>query len=224
METEKYYFRVGVFFLAAAALFVYYLMSFGSGRERENLVRYHIYFDSSIAGLARGAPIKLKGFDVGIVSDIRFLSPESDRILVSADIIATAPVREDTVASVSFQGITGTTYLALENDGNGAPAALLTQTSGKEYPVIKSRESELQEILTAAPQVMGNLAKTSDRLQKLLSDKNIAGVQEVISGAHDVLAEATGALREIRMLARTVREDPSIIIRGSKYEGYKVQP
>ena len=40
--------------------------------------------------------------------------------------------------------------------------------------------------------------------------------------AHDALTEAAAAFREIKMLARTLREDPSIILRGSNYDGYKV--
>ena len=93
METEKYYFRVGVFCLLVAAAFVYYLISFGGGQESKNLVRYAVYFDNSVAGLARGAPVKLKGIAVGVVNDIRFVSKENDRILTVVDIADTAPDR-----------------------------------------------------------------------------------------------------------------------------------
>ena len=61
------------------------------------------------------------------------------------------------------------------------------------------------------------------QMQKLLSDKNILAVQGVLADTHDTLTEATGTMREIKMLARTIRDDPSIIIRGTAHEGYKVQ-
>ena len=222
METEKYYFRVGAFCLMVIAIFVYYLITFGNGIESKNLKNYAVYFDHSILGLNRGAPVKLKGIAVGIVQNINFASKEGDRILVMLKINEHAPVREDTVASIGFQGITGATFLALENSDNGKAIPLLKAKEGHKYPVIKSEKSELQAVLSNAPEVMGGLAKTAVQAQKLLSDKNINAVEGILAETHEVLTEATGALREIKMMSRTIREDPSVILRGSKHEGYKI--
>src|ERR1035437_7433674 len=151
METEKHYFKVGLFFLIVMGAFVYYLTAFGGGRENRSLKRYAIYFDHAVDGLVRGAPVKLKGIMVGLVSDIRFVSAGNDRILVMADISDTAPVRADTVASVAFQGITGATYLSLENTGPAVEAVPLTVEKGEKYQVIPSRQSEMQTLLNDAP-------------------------------------------------------------------------
>lgn len=223
METEKYYFRVGAFCLAVVAAFVYYLIAFSGGSESKNLTRYAIYFHNSVAGLTRGAPVKLKGIAVGVVGNIHFVSKEDDKILVTVDITDTAPIRQDTVASVAFQGITGASYLALENTRPDEPPVYLKKEKGEKYPVIRSEKSELQNVLSNAPEMMGGLAKTAVQMQKLLSDKNIIAVQGILAQTQDTLAEATGALREVKMLARTVREDPSVIIRGTTHDGYKVQ-
>lgn len=223
METEKYYFRVGLFCLTVMAAFVYYLVTFGGGTESQNLTRYTIYFDNSVAGLTRGAPVKLKGIAVGLVEKIYFVSKENDRILVLVDIVETAPIRRDTVASISFQGITGTPYLALKNIRPEEPPVYLKKEKDEKYPVILSEKSELQTVLDNAPELMGGLAKTATQMHKLLSDKNIIAFQGLLSESRDVLTEATGTLREIKMLARTIREDPSIIVRGTTHEGYKVR-
>ena len=221
METEKHYFKVGLFFLVVTIAFVYYLMNFGGHNENQSLTRYAIYFDHSVAGLARGAPVKFKGISVGLVDDIRFVSRDNDRIIVTADISDTAPVRMDTVASVSFQGITGTTYLSLENTNPTAAPVFLTRQKGEKYPVIPSRQSEILSLISDAPEVMGRMTQTVVQAQKLLSDKNIDAAQSLLPEAHDALTEAAGAFREIKMLARTLREDPSIILRGTQYQGYK---
>ena len=210
METEKHYFKVGLFFLIVMGAFIYYLTAFGGDNENRSLKRYAIYFDHSVDGLARGAPVKLKGIMVGLVRDIRFVSAENDRILVMADISDAAPVRADTVASVAFQGITGTTFLSLENNGSAASAAPLTVQKGEKYPLIRSRQSDMQSFLAAAPAMMEKLTQTVDKVQALTPD------------AHASLAEATAAFQEIKMLARELREDPSIILRGPQYDGYKV--
>ncbi len=223
METEKHYFKVGLFFLAGAAAFVYYLVMLSGNGETQDTQRFAIYFDNSVAGLARGAPVKLQGISVGVVDEIRFVARTSNRILVLVDIADTAPVRADTVASVAFQGITGTTYLSLENTNPGAAEEFPKAPPGEEYPVIQSRQSDIQSLLSDAPEVMGNLSQTVAQAQRLLSDKNIKTVEGLLPETHDVMVEAAGAFREIKMLARTLREDPSIILRGTKYEGYKAE-
>lgn len=222
METEKHYFKVGLFFLAAMAAFIYYLIAFGGEGGAHNLKRYAVYFDHSVDGLERGAPIKLQGIAVGQVSDLRFVSADNDRILVTADISDTAPVRSDTVASVASQGITGTTFLSLENTMPASAAPPLTVPQGEKYPVIPSKQSQMQSLLNNAPAIMDRMSQAADQAQKLLSDKNITETEALLPEAHDALTEAAAAFREIKMLARTIREDPSIILHGSKYEGYKV--
>ncbi len=222
METEKHYFKVGLFFLAAIAVFVWYVAAFG-GRSGQHVVkRYAVYFNHSVSGLQKGAPVKLQGITVGAVSDIRFVSTESDNIRVIADIDGAAPVRTDTVATVAFQGITGTTYLSLENTGSDVSAGPLMAKNGAAYPVISSRASDVQSLITGAPALMGQLSRTIGQAQKLLSDRNISNAAVLLPEAQEALAEATDAFREIKMLARELRDDPSLILRGPQYQGYKV--
>lgn len=222
METEKHYFKVGMFFLAALAVFVWYMTAFGSRNQGHDIKRYTVYFSHSVSGLARGAPVKLQGITVGAVSDISFVSTESDSIRVTADIDDTAPVRTDTIAAVAFQGITGTTYLSLENTGPEAGPGPLMAKNGARYPVIASKPSDVQSLLTGAPALMGHLSQTIGQAQKLLSDRNITNASVLLPEAQQALTEATAAFREIKMLARELRDDPSLILRGPQYQGYKV--
>jgi phospholipid/cholesterol/gamma-HCH transport system substrate-binding protein len=222
METEKHYFKVGLFFIAVIAAFIFFTTTFGHGNGSQSLRRYAIYFDQGVDGLARGAVVKLRGIPVGLVSDISFAAANNDRILVIADIDETAPVRADTVASIALQGITGSSYLSLENTLPATDAPPLKVEAGEKYPVIRAQPSGLQALLSNAPAMMGKLTQTVGQAQKLLSDKNIDDTQALLPEAHDALTEAAGAFREIKMLARELREDPSIIIHGSKYQGYQV--
>lgn len=222
METERHYFKVGLFFLAVITAFIVYTTTFGNGSAGQSLKRYAIYFDQGVDGLARGAVVKLRGIPVGLVSDIHFAAANNDRIVVIADIDEKAPVRADTVASIALQGITGSSYLSLENTAPATEAPPLTTPPGEKYPVIAARPSSMQALLSNAPAMMGKLTQTVGQAQKLLSDKNIDDTEALLPEAHDALTEAAAAFREIKMLARELREDPSIIIHGSKYQGYQV--
>ncbi|MDE2335770.1 MAG: MCE family protein [Alphaproteobacteria bacterium] len=222
METESHYFKVGLFFIAALAAAAYYAVAFGGRGEKHELKRYAVYFNRSVSGLERGAPVKLQGITVGQVGGISFVSTGSDRIRVMADIDAVAPVRTDTVATVAFQGITGATYLSLENTGpDTGPQPLMAQ-NGERWPVIASRPSDVQSLLTGAPALMGRLSETIGQAQKLLSDRNVANAGLLLPEAQETLAEATAAFREIKMLARELRDDPSLILHGPQYQGYRV--
>jgi phospholipid/cholesterol/gamma-HCH transport system substrate-binding protein len=58
MEREANYAAVGAFVLlviAMAGLFVYW---YTDAREHRDFTRYEVYFDGSVSGLTRGAPVR----------------------------------------------------------------------------------------------------------------------------------------------------------------------
>ena len=63
---------IGGFVLGALALLVIAVIAFGSGQLFRKTREYVLYFDSSVNGLRIGAPVKVRGVEVGAVKDIRF--------------------------------------------------------------------------------------------------------------------------------------------------------
>jgi paraquat-inducible protein B len=62
---------IGVFVIGAVALIVIAILVFGSGRLFRKSKDFVLYFDNSVNGLRIGAPVKIKGVEVGSVKDIR---------------------------------------------------------------------------------------------------------------------------------------------------------
>lgn len=224
MEQDKYYFRVGLFISLVIVGAIITLGWLASNRSTAPQLTYAIYFNGSVNGLSIGSPVKLKGIEIGSVKQIKFSSYEDDQILVLADIDNDAPIRKDTKASLQLQGITGTSMISLENTNDPkAPIEYLRLKEGKEYLVIESKQSGLEKVFTTIPELVEELKKLGVQGQKLLSDENIKQVNNTMKDMQALLAEGKVTMREVKMLAKTIREDPSQIIRGPKYEGYEVK-
>lgn len=243
METDKYYFRVGLFLLLIIAAFVYFLSVFILPEQRDRYFRYVIYFDGAVSGLSEGARVTYKGIDVGSVARIGFHSYQSDVIEVLVDIEQTAPIREDTVASVRLQGITGASYIFLQNTrADEAPVYLYPDMYDDRYLEIPSRPSDLHAALTSAPEIMARFSMVGDRIGLMLSEQNLETlssildrlnqaiddpnqnrIEDILRNIDTTLIEAQTTLREYRFLAKTLREDPSLLIRQSRHQGYELR-
>jgi paraquat-inducible protein B len=62
---------IGAFVVTALALVVITVLILSGGRLFRHTARVIVYFDSSVAGLRVGAPVKFRGIDVGTVKDLR---------------------------------------------------------------------------------------------------------------------------------------------------------
>jgi paraquat-inducible protein B len=62
---------IGAFVVGAVALLVVAVIAFGSGQLFRKTQQFILYFDGSVNGLRIGAPVKIKGVEIGSVNDIR---------------------------------------------------------------------------------------------------------------------------------------------------------
>jgi len=221
MEQERFYFRVGIFVTIVITALIITVTWFTTSRHSQGTTPYAIYFQDAVNGLSLGSNVELKGINVGTVRDITFAADKTDTILVLADIIKTAPIRNDTIASLRLKGITGTSVISLESTGED-PAPIERQP-GEKYLIIKSEKSSLEKVFTSIPGLIDDLTKLGKQGQKFLSDENIAEINSVTMELRNFLAEGKTTMREIKMLSKSLRDDPSQILHGPEYKGYKVE-
>jgi phospholipid/cholesterol/gamma-HCH transport system substrate-binding protein len=178
MEREANYTAVGAFVLLVAtmaALFVYWYAGSADARDYK---RYEIYFKGSVSGLNRGSTVRYLGVEVGRVVAIRIDKRASDRVQVIADIDAGTPISDDTLASLSLQGVTGLLYIDLL--AHADRTRRMEPVPSEQYPVIDSVQSSFDLFLASLPDLVG-------RASRVLSDENIAAftrtMQNIQSGA-----------------------------------------
>lgn len=174
MEREANYTAVGAFVLLVttmAALFVYWYAGSVDARDYK---RYEIYFQGSVSGLNRGSTVRYLGVEVGRVVTIRIDKRAADRVQVIADIDAGTPISDDTLASLSLQGVTGLLYIDLLAHADSKRR--MEPVPSEQYPVIDSVQSNFDLFLASLPDVVGRAGDLIERASRILSDENIASL------------------------------------------------
>jgi len=170
MNNRVNYTFVGVLILIGMALmmaFVYWMLK---PTENEDVKRYNIYFDESVLGLNIDAPVKYRGISVGKVSQMRINPKNSEQVEVTVTIVRSTPIKIDTAAKLTAQGITGLSYINLSNGGENSP--LLEKREGETYPVIKTLPSFFKSLEDSFGNVSSSLTTTLQGTQELLGADN----------------------------------------------------
>ncbi|MGC2459811.1 MAG: MlaD family protein [Steroidobacteraceae bacterium] len=198
MEREGNYLAVGSFVLLVVVMGFLFVYWYSASIEHRFYVRYEIYFDGSVSGLSEGGPVRYLGVDVGRVIRIRIDPRAANRVQVIADIDATTPISERTLAQLSLQGITGLLYIDLQQqrtDDTGR--RVLAGVPSEHYQVIRSAHSDFDLFLSSLPQLTVRLNELVDRSTRILSDQNIAGIELLVANldkAAAVLPHSTSNL------------------------------
>jgi phospholipid/cholesterol/gamma-HCH transport system substrate-binding protein len=140
----------------------------------------------------------------------------ANRVQIVADIDATTPISDRTIAQLQLQGVTGVLYIDLTPQREVEGRVLETVPS-ETYPVIRSAHSDFDVFLSSLPDLTARLNELVVRATRVLSDRNIAAIQGVIGNidrasaglpesAHN-LDSLLGQLRDTTADARAVIGD-----------------
>lgn len=211
MERNVNYILVGTFISLVGigfALFVIWLVGSYDTRVYD---RYTIYFEGAVTGLQEGNQVQYLGVEVGRVIGIRLDSVRSDLIKVDIEVDQNTPVRKSTEATLKPQGITGQSFIALTTDDEASKPP--RRMEDEQYPVIIGSGSRLDELFDSLPEVSRKLIRIAERVDRILSDKNIQKIDSILSNVESVsgslqrktdvtLANLNGALKDVRKTAK----------------------
>ena len=185
------YALVGAFVLVLGAVLIAGALWLASGGAFQK--KYDLYLaieEESVAGLNLNAPVKFNGVDVGKVREIRIDADNPERVKLLFAIERGTPIKDDTVAILKTQGLTGIAYVELS--GGTRDAAPLSAKPGSDYPEIQTRPSlsaRLENVLTS---VLAKLDSTSKNINAILSEENQASFKNALADiatvAHTIAA------------------------------------
>jgi phospholipid/cholesterol/gamma-HCH transport system substrate-binding protein len=198
METKANYVAVGAFVLACVIGLVVTIMWLAGVQYAQEYSYYEANFKGPVTGLGKGTVTRYNGIDVGRIADLHFDPNDPQSVIVLLQVQPGLNIREDSIASIDSQGITGGTFV--EISGGTAKSALLTARPGQKYPVIHTKQSGLLQLEQSAPEVVAKLNVAATRINDLLNDNNRRAIAHVLANLDEtteVIARRSGDIDAI---------------------------
>lgn len=207
MERKVNYTVVGGFVLAfilAINVFVIWISTATIGSN----VPYNIYFAGSVTGLQEGSSVRYRGVPVGTVKEIKINPENVEQVRVTIHVDTDTPVKEDAYASIESMGLTGITYIQING---GSQSAKPLQYDGRHNPIIPSRASRLEEVVSSVPDVLRQASTLIQDVRAVFSEdtrksfQNILQNIELLTGAFVDKDNKSGAGHTIQDAAHQLK-------------------
>ncbi|HTD89476.1 MAG TPA: MlaD family protein [Burkholderiales bacterium] len=163
-------------------------------RENYDHVTYVLESKYSVSGLNPQAPVRLRGVQIGKVQSIDFDPTDARLILITILIKGGSSITRGTTAQLSALGITGTSYVSLEDEGRN-PEFLPPATDKASRIAVK--RSLFDEFAMSGQEILFEVNKVAKQAQALLSDDNqtqLIGMLGSIQSASNRMAKLAQAL------------------------------
>jgi phospholipid/cholesterol/gamma-HCH transport system substrate-binding protein len=188
MERNAHYAAVGLvstLLLIGLAIFTVWLARLQFTKQYDV---YDVDFKGPVRGLSSGGEVYFNGIRVGEVTKLSLDRANPNRVVARVRISADAPVRVDSTASLEPLGITGVNYIQI-TAGTITKPLLKDVTPDNRVPVIATVRGQLESLLEGGGTVLARAVDALDRVNKLLSDQNIASVSGTFKNIEEVTAE-----------------------------------
>jgi phospholipid/cholesterol/gamma-HCH transport system substrate-binding protein len=198
METRAGYLIVGTFVLLLSTGILAFFLWIAKMDFDYKVKYYTIYFSGSVTGLTLGGPVNYLGVPVGTVKNIKLDLDTPDRVNVLVGLKENISIREDSFASLELQGLTG--YKFVQISGGSKDSPLLKAKKGEPYPVIPSRYSGVEEIMTTLPRMVNKFTNLIDRINITFNETNRERFSDALKNVDILaqnLAESAGPLKDL---------------------------
>jgi len=197
MENRAYAIATGAFVLLLAALLA--ASAIWLSGTRMHGAPYDLITEVSVAGLSTGAPVRLRGVEVGQVEEIGFDPADQRQVRVRTLLDPNIRVPEGTYGSLSYLGLSGTAYVELDY----ADSASRTLHTSAALPArIPLRASGLTQLTDGADRLLKTFNDTLQRVNGVLTPETRRNVSQFIAHANEAAAGVTALTQEFRASAR----------------------
>ena len=214
---------VGIFVIAGTTLFALAIFLIG-GQNSIFAKHVELYTEfRNLNGLAKGAKVRVGGFDAGEVKEISVPDSPSAGFRLRLEISepTSALVRTDSVALIDTEGVVGDKYVLIATGSPAAPkAAPFSRIPGKETSDMSALVQKGTVLLDDASETMkvvsGRLTNTLDAVTTTVNNANdlVVGLKQG-RGAIGMLLSDEQTATDIRQAVANVRDATSALNNAS---------
>jgi len=181
METKVNFTLVGAFVLLLSAALIGGILWLSSDKSYGTAFdTYAVYMKESVAGLSQDGWVGYRGVQVGRVRSIRLKRDNVEEVELLLDIQRGTPIKQDTVAVLRTQGLTGIAYIELDGGTRNSPP--LRARAGEPYPIIPTGPPSLLVRMDAAlTTLIESLTRNSENMNALLDKDNRTAIKQTLA-------------------------------------------
>lgn len=167
MENRAHALAAGLFTLLLGLAVVAVAAWFGG--DTVQTTNYLMVSKHPVSGLNVQAPVRFRGVTVGKVVSIGFDPLEPRMIQVEISVRSDTPLTQGTFAKLGSQGVTGLSYVILDDNGK-KPGALVGD--GQNLARIDVQPSFMDSVSSSGQEMIENFNEAARRVNVLLGDDN----------------------------------------------------
>lgn len=188
MENRAHALAAGIFVAVLSLL----LLGLASWLTRDTGKRdvYEISTRETVTGLQPQAPVRYRGVDVGKVDTIGFDSKTPGNVLMRLEVDSAAPITADTFATLGFQGVTGLSFVQLDDSGKPSPRLVPNK---EDPPRIPLRPGLLAKLQDKGEKILDQVELATVKINQVLADPN----QKRLAAALDNVGTAAASVDKL---------------------------
>jgi phospholipid/cholesterol/gamma-HCH transport system substrate-binding protein len=204
--------RLGGFLLVAFALLAGTLVVMVGQTLLERRQEYRVVFQGGVGGLEPGSTVKLNGIAVGRVESVRIDPEDVAAVEVMISLKDQTPVKEDTVATVGLQGITGLKYIELSGGTNAARTREPGETIPSAGSLLDSLTDKATSIADKLDVLVGNLVLLTGQDNALRIGAILADIEALTGMARALVSDNAHHIDAILTNVEVVTGDAELLV------------
>lgn len=152
MESRANYAVIGGFVLIMLTIGLLFLAWLSNIGQTQRQAEVRVVFSGAVTGLSTGSAVLFNGIKIGEVRTLSLDEKDPRTVIAVIRVSRDVPLKTDTRATLSYQGLTGAATLQLEGGSRNAPTLFDSASDG--MPTMPAEISPFQDILESARNVL----------------------------------------------------------------------
>lgn len=204
--------KVGFTALITILVFIW-LYNFLKGKDLFSSTSHYLVVYDKVGGLAESSPVEVNGYKVGVVQSIRFLDPETGKLLVTVSVDKGFSLPRNTVAEITTASLIAGMKIqfvygqgpGVYSDGDTIPGRLAESIITKVENDLAPFKDKLSDLISVLDSVISSVNEIMDPRFKTDLRSGIASLSSTAKSIEE--SELKSTLLNINRFTKTLAEN-----------------